>query len=103
MENKNAWLKYEDKKDIFDFNENYKEFISSCKTERECVTKSVKLARAHGYKSLDEVIASNETLKAGDKVYVAHMGKTLALYHIGSEPFESILNKILYMKIMISY
>ncbi|MGN1344095.1 MAG: aminopeptidase, partial [Traorella sp.] len=92
MENKNAWLKYEDKQVVFDFNENYKKFISDCKTERECVTRSIQLARECGYRSLDEVIEANETLKAGDKVYVSHMGKTLALYHLGSEPFEKGLN-----------
>ena len=92
MENKNAWLKYEDKKVVFDFNEDYKKFISDCKTERECVTESIRLARAKGYKSLEEVMASNEVLKAGDKVYAAHMGKTLALFHIGTQPMEKGLN-----------
>lgn len=92
MEKKIAWDKYEDLNVVFDFNENYKKFISDCKTERECVSEAIRLAQAKGYKNLDDVIANHETLKVGDKVYSAHMGKTLALYHIGKEPFEKGLN-----------
>lgn len=92
MEKKIAWSKYEDLKPVFDFNENYKKFISDCKTERECVIEAIKLAETKGYKNLNNVIASNGTLQAGDKVYAAHMGKTLALYHIGSDPIEKGLN-----------
>ena len=41
---KNAWNKYEDNqyKDVMDFNEGYKAFLSSSKTERACVKESVK-------------------------------------------------------------
>ena len=48
---KNAWLKYTEaqKKDIFKFCEGYKNFISTCKTERECVTESIRIAEAAGY------------------------------------------------------
>ena len=39
MERKNAWKKYsdEDKNNVFTFADEYKTFISECKTERECV------------------------------------------------------------------
>lgn len=58
MERKNAWEKYDEsgKKDVFGFSEKYRKFISSCKTERECVKESVELAKAAGYKDLYEVI-----------------------------------------------
>lgn len=92
MEKKIAWDKYDDLKVVFDFNENYKKFISDCKTERECVTESIALAQAKGYKDLKDVIASGNKLQAGDKVYTAHMGKTLALFHIGQEPLENGMN-----------
>ena len=36
MKTENAWKKYADKKPVFDFCEGYKEFMSLCKTEREC-------------------------------------------------------------------
>ena len=69
MERKNAWKKYsdEDKNNVFTFADEYKTFISECKTERECVKKAVELAKKAGYRDLQEIIAANETLKAGDK------------------------------------
>ena len=39
MEKKNAWEKYPEgtkRQDVFTFAEEYRKFISSCKTEREC-------------------------------------------------------------------
>ena len=53
---KNAWSKYEknEYKEVFEFNEQYREFISKNKTERLCVDESVRLARAHGFKDLKE-------------------------------------------------
>lgn len=87
---KNAWEKYDEKgiKEIFEFNEGYKEFMSKCKTERECVDESIRIAKEHGFRDLEDVISSNETLKPGDKVYANNMGKTLALFVIGNEKME---------------
>ena len=89
-EKKNAWLSYSEttKKAVFELNQGYMEYISKCKTERECVTEAVRLAKAQGYVDLNEVIAKNKKLKAGDKVYFNNMGKALALFLIGSEPLE---------------
>ena len=86
----NAWEKYDEAgvKEIFAFNEGYKDFMSRCKTERECVKEAITLAEAKGYRNLDEVIKNGETLKAGDKVYANNMGKAIALYHIGEKPLE---------------
>ena len=70
---KNAWLKYNatQKKEIFDYCEGYKQFISDCKTERECVDEVVRQAKKQGFKDL----ADYKTLKAGDKVIVTNMNK----------------------------
>ena len=86
----NAWKKYDEKgiKEIFDFNEGYKKFISECKTERECVKESIKIAKNHGFKDLNDVIKSGEKLKPGDKVYANNMDKALALFVIGEENME---------------
>ena len=94
MERKNAWEKYDEsgKKDVFGFSEKYRKFISSCKTERECVKESVELAKAAGYKDLYEVIKNNETLSAGDKVYAVNMNKAIVLFSIGRKPMEEGLN-----------
>lgn len=88
---KNAWEKYDDAamQACFSFNEEYKKFISSCKSERECVSESVRLAEAKGYRDLEAVIKTNGKLSAGDKVYAVNMDKALALFHIGSEPLEA--------------
>lgn len=84
----NAWKKYEDKSEIFAFCEDYRKFISVCKTERECVAWMVKKAEKAGFKNLDAVMDAGIELKAGDKVYADNMGKALALFVIGEEPME---------------
>lgn len=87
---KNAWNKYDKEgiEKIFDFNEGYKEFMSKCKTERECVKETIRLAEEKGYKNLDVVIKNGEKLNKGDKVYANNMDKAIALFHIGEKPLE---------------
>ena len=70
MERKIAWEKYsqEEMEKVFAFAENYRQFLSLGKTERECVKLAVAEAKAHGYEDLQDVIASGKTLKTGDKV-----------------------------------
>ena len=79
----NAWKKYSDTKVVFDFTEGYKDFISTCKTERECVIKSIEIAKAHGFKDINYYIDGKIKLKPNDKVYYDNMGKSLALFIIG--------------------
>lgn len=88
---KNAWEKYDEKgiEKIFDFCEGYKRFMSKCKTERECVIEAISLAKAEGYRDIDEIIKNGEKLKAGDKVFANNKGKTIALFIIGKESMES--------------
>ena len=85
-----AWEKYDEQgiKDIFDFNEGYKNFMSLCKTERECVKETIRIAEENGYKNLDDVIKNGEALKAGDKVYANNMDKAIALFIVGERPME---------------
>lgn len=87
---KNAWNKYtgEALNDLMKFNDEYKEFISVCKTERECVDYSVKLAKSYGFKDINEF----SSLKPGDKVYATNMGKNICVFVIGDEPIENGLN-----------
>lgn len=94
MERKIAWEKYsqEEMEKVFTFAENYRQFLSLGKTERECVKLAVAEAKAHGYEDLQDVIASGKTLKTGDKVYSVCMGKTLAMFQIGEEPLENGMN-----------
>ena len=54
MERKNAWKKYteEEKAAVFAYGDEYRQFISDCKTERECVTELKKRAIAVSYTHL---------------------------------------------------
>ncbi len=94
MERANAWKTYDEKTKtaVFDFAEDYRQFISKAKTERECVEESVKLAKAAGYEDLNDVIKAGKTLKAGDKVYAVNMKKAIVLFNIGEEPIENGMN-----------
>lgn len=90
----NAWKKYDEAglKKVFDYCEGYKNYISDCKTERECVSESIRIAKTYGYRNLEDVIKNKETLKCGDKVYANNMGKGIALFLIGEEPMSSGCN-----------
>lgn len=94
MDRQNAWEKYSESelKKVYSFAEDYRKFISECKTERLCVRRAVKLAKEAGYRDLQEIIDNDEPLQAGDKVYAVHMKKMLALFNIGTEPLESGMN-----------
>lgn len=95
MENKTAWEKYpqgEKREQVMRFAEEYRQFISNCKTERECAKEFMSRAKAAGFKDLQEVAACKGKLTAGDKVYVNQMGKSLALFVIGEEPMEQGMN-----------
>ena len=73
MENKNAWLKYD----------NTKQVIAAFFVEQ---------ARKDGYISIEEARAKGKKLKAGDKVYASAMGKIVALFQIGKKPLEGGMN-----------
>ena len=94
MKRNNAWIDY-DGKDLTQLTalaEDYKDFLSNAKTERECVRQSVELAKKAGYVDLDEQIRNSAALHPGDKVYRVWMEKAILLYHIGKEPLESGMN-----------
>ncbi|MFR2365340.1 MAG: aminopeptidase [Eubacterium sp.] len=94
MERKNTWKTYNDseKEQLQSLNADYIDFLSECKTERECISETVKRAKEKGYISLEEAIANNKKLKQGDKVYAVCMNKTIALFNIGKEPLEKGMN-----------
>ena len=63
----NGWFKISDelKKEIFEYNERYMDFLNNSKTEREIVKSSVKIVKEHGFKDISEV----EHLNVDNKVY----------------------------------
>ena len=93
MERKNAWPAYEGHDETLNqFAEGYRAFLNGGKTERECVREGVQLALERGFRSLDDVSATGEKLRAGDRVFCNWMGKSLLLYIVGSEPLERGMN-----------
>ncbi len=94
MERKNAWETYTDeqRQELENVNADYRSCLDAAKTERECVRLTMALSERDGYQNLENVKASGKTLKAGDKVYANCMGKTIALFQIGSKPLEEGMN-----------
>ena len=94
MDRKNAWDKYPQEKrgQLLEFSDNYRQFISECKTERECTAKFMHLAQNAGFVNIEEVIASGKSLNPGDKVYAVNMEKGMAMYVIGKQPLEQGMN-----------
>ena len=88
------WSQYSDteKQELEALNKGYREFLTTCKTERESVKEAVKQAEAAGYRNLTDIIKNGEKLTAGAKVYAVNMEKALVLFNIGTEPLEQGMN-----------
>jgi len=87
---KSIWYKTNEdaKKKMFAFADEYKDFISKGKTEREAVDVSVALVEKAGFKNL----ASVEKLSPGDKVYAVNMNKDIVAFVIGKKHLTEGLN-----------
>ena len=66
----------------------YKNFLNNGKTERECVQQVLAMAKKAGYKDISKF----KKLKAGDKVYITKMDKSVALFEIGTDMLENGMN-----------
>lgn len=94
MERKNAWKDY-DKKEIKELEKlckEYRKFLDMGKTERECVKYIVELAKGAGYKDFEDIKASGEKLKVGDKLYAVNMKKSIVLFRIGEKSLVEGMN-----------
>ena len=94
MEREVAWKKYDKEQldELEKLSADYIEFISQNKTERECTQTAIQLAEKAGYQSLDALLKSKKTLKAGDKVWASTRNKALILIHLGQSPLAEGLN-----------
>lgn len=94
MERENAWKRYSKKniEELENLCSDYRDFLDNGKTERECVSVTIKMAEEAGYKNLETVIKNGKKVKAGDKVYASYMGKSIVLFHIGKKPMEEGMN-----------
>ena len=59
-----VWSKYtaEERAAVNELAQGYIDFLSNCKTERESVTEAVRLAKAAGYRDLEDIIAQGLSL-----------------------------------------
>ena len=94
MERKNCFTYYDESEKLQLENtcNLYMDFLSRCKTERECVKEIIAMAEKAGYKDLDSVISSGEKLKCGDKIYSVCMKKAVALFRIGKKGITDGMN-----------
>ena len=94
MERKNCFTYYDESEKLQLENtcNLYMDFLSRCKTERECVKEIIAMAEKAGYKDLDSVISSGEKLQCGDKVYSVCMKKAVALFRIGKKGITDGMN-----------
>lgn len=90
----NVWLTYDEKsrEELHTLSEEYKTFLSRCKTERECTAFFQAEAEKAGYRNLSSLIAEGAAVKSGDKIYAVGMGKTIALFQIGKQPLTDGMN-----------
>lgn len=94
MEKENAWTKYTEE-DLNKLNllcNDYKQFLTVSKTERETAKEIIKRAEEKGYENLEEYISKNKRILPGDKIYVNNKGKAVALFNIGIEPITNGMN-----------
>ncbi|MBQ2643017.1 MAG: aminopeptidase [Eubacterium sp.] len=92
MERVNAWTTYnkKQKEELETLNKGYIDFLSTGKTERECVKEIVAQAKAAGYISLEKVV--KQDIAPGTKIYAVCMDKTIALFNIGKKPLTDGMN-----------
>ena len=85
LKKESGWSKIDDseREEVFDFGEEYKDFIGNVKTERESVKWIIDEAKKSGYKDIEEIDKNN--LETGDKFYVNNRNKGLALVRIGEK------------------
>jgi M18 family aminopeptidase len=91
MTRENLWKSYneKEKKQIFKFAEEYKNYLNSAKTEREFVTVTEKELIKNGFTDINK----KKTLKKGDKVYYNNRDKNIVAVIIGKD-IKSGINMI---------
>ncbi len=94
MDCKSIWNNYdaEAQERIEEFAQGFIDFISTCKTERECADFAIRKAEDAGYVSLERAIEEKRPLLPGDKVWAHTHHKALVLIHLGKKPLEEGLN-----------
>lgn len=78
----------DERREMMDMCDEYRGYLDSCKTERECVNVTVKMAEENGFVPFESV----DSLKAGDRVYFVNRKKNILLAVIGSDDITEGVN-----------
>ena len=80
-----AWaeLSNSQRREVMEFAEDYKNFMSRAKTEISFVTEAVTVARAAGFRELE----ANSNLRPGGRFYDINRDRTITLIVVGSDDF----------------
>ena len=88
----NGWLNIDNnlKDKIFNFCNDYIDFLNSCKTERETSRYIINKLENNGFKNIDSI----DSLNKGDKVYLLNRDKSVYAAIIGSKKITDGLNVV---------
>ena len=78
----------DERREMLDMCDEYREFLDNGKTERECVKIAIEMAEKNGFVPFCEA----ENLKPGDRVYFLNRKKNIILAVIGEEDIENGIN-----------
>ena len=94
MERPNAWKTYDESalSALETIAKKYRVYLDNGKTERECVTETIKMTKAAGYTDLADAVKAGTPLKPGAKVYSNCMDKAIMLFHLGKAPLTEGIN-----------
>ena len=92
LKKENGWNSVDEaeKEKIFNFSNDYMNYLNRAKTEREFIQEAIKFARENGYRDIIEF----QRLQPGDKVYFINREKSMYLAVIGTENIENGLHII---------
>ena len=92
----NGWemINKEQKDQVFQFSEGYKNFLNQGKTERESVKEIIRLAEKNGFIPLKEAIKQQVKVKPGQRLYSVYKNKTVVLFILGKEDLTNGMNII---------
>jgi aspartyl aminopeptidase len=79
---------------VFNLCDDYIDFLSECKTERECVEYIYEIACENGFRPLESFKSQNCHISPGDRILVNYKNKASIMFVIGKEDIEKGLNLI---------
>ena len=94
MIRENTWNTYSERnlEELEKLSKGYIDFLNNGKTERECTELIVSMAREHGYRDINDIIAEGGKLGYGDKVYAVNMNKAVMILNIGKDIVNDGMN-----------